>query len=64
VGQQNFDGTMKEPKLLPSRLPHVLLNGASGIAVGMATDIPSHNSARSSARASSCSTIPRRRSRS
>jgi topoisomerase IV subunit A len=39
----NFDGTMKEPKLLPSRLPHVLLNGASGIAVGMATDIPSHN---------------------
>jgi topoisomerase IV subunit A len=41
--QQNFDGTMKEPRLLPSRLPHVLLNGASGIAVGMATDIPSHN---------------------
>jgi topoisomerase-4 subunit A len=40
---QNFDGTMKEPRLLPSRLPHVLLNGASGIAVGMATDIPSHN---------------------
>jgi len=39
----NFDGTMREPKLLPSRLPHVLLNGASGIAVGMATDIPSHN---------------------
>jgi topoisomerase IV subunit A len=39
----NFDGTMKEPKLLPSRLPHVLLNGASGIAVGMATDIPPHN---------------------
>src|SRR5205823_2971261 len=40
---QNFDGTLKEPKLLPSRLPHVLLNGGSGIAVGMATDIPSHN---------------------
>jgi topoisomerase-4 subunit A len=39
----NFDGTLREPKLLPSRLPHVLLNGASGIAVGMATDIPSHN---------------------
>jgi topoisomerase-4 subunit A len=39
----NFDGTLKEPKLLPSRLPHVLLNGASGIAVGMATDIPPHN---------------------
>src|SRR3954465_923862 len=42
-GGQNFDGTLREPKLLPSRLPHVLLNGASGIAVGMATDIPSHN---------------------
>jgi topoisomerase-4 subunit A len=41
--QANFDGTLKEPRLLPSRLPHVLLNGASGIAVGMATDIPSHN---------------------
>jgi topoisomerase-4 subunit A len=39
----NFDGTMEEPKLLPARLPHVLLNGASGIAVGMATDIPPHN---------------------
>jgi len=39
----NFDGTLEEPKLLPSRLPHVLLNGASGIAVGMATDIPPHN---------------------
>lgn len=39
----NFDGTMKEPSLLPARLPNVLLNGAAGIAVGMATDIPSHN---------------------
>src|SRR5215213_9864242 len=39
----DFDGTLQEPKLLPSRLPHVLLNGASGIAVGMATDIPPHN---------------------
>jgi topoisomerase-4 subunit A len=39
----NFDGTLQEPKLMPSRLPHVLLNGASGIAVGMATDIPPHN---------------------
>jgi topoisomerase IV subunit A len=39
----NFDGTMKEPRLLPARLPHVLLNGTSGIAVGMATDIPPHN---------------------
>ena len=39
----NFDGTLDEPKLLPSRLPHVLLNGAAGIAVGMATDVPPHN---------------------
>jgi topoisomerase IV subunit A len=39
----NFDGTLREPKLLPARLPHVLLNGASGIAVGMATDLPPHN---------------------
>jgi topoisomerase-4 subunit A len=39
----NFDGTLDEPRLLPSRLPQVLLNGASGIAVGMATDIPPHN---------------------
>jgi len=39
----NFDGTMEEPKLLPSRLPHILLNNTTGIAVGMATDIPSHN---------------------
>ena len=39
----NFDGTLEEPKLLPARLPNVLLNGGSGIAVGMATDIPPHN---------------------
>jgi topoisomerase-4 subunit A len=39
----NFDGTMKEPELLPARLPNVLLNGTTGIAVGMATDIPPHN---------------------
>ena len=39
----NFDGTMKEPVLLPARLPNVLLNGTMGIAVGMATDIPPHN---------------------
>lgn len=39
----NFDGTLKEPELLPARLPNVLLNGAMGIAVGMATDIPPHN---------------------
>ncbi|MDX1997949.1 MAG: DNA topoisomerase IV subunit A, partial [Thermoanaerobaculia bacterium] len=39
----NFDGTLDEPRLLPARLPHVLLNGAAGIAVGMATDIPPHN---------------------
>ncbi|WP_233843268.1 DNA topoisomerase IV subunit A [Dyella sp. 2HG41-7] len=39
----NFDGTLEEPSWLPSRLPHVLLNGSMGIAVGMATDIPPHN---------------------
>jgi topoisomerase-4 subunit A len=39
----NFDGTLDEPELLPARLPNVLLNGASGIAVGMATDILPHN---------------------
>ena len=39
----NFDGTLDEPVLLPARLPNVLLNGATGIAVGMATDIPPHN---------------------
>jgi topoisomerase-4 subunit A len=39
----NFDGTLREPTLLPARLPAVLLNGATGIAVGMATDIPPHN---------------------
>lgn len=41
--QPNFDGTLEEPTLLPARVPNVLLNGASGIAVGMATDIPPHN---------------------
>ena len=40
---RTFDGTIDEPKLLPARLPFVLLNGATGIAVGMATDIPPHN---------------------
>ncbi|GGO65460.1 DNA topoisomerase IV subunit A [Bowmanella pacifica] len=39
----NFDGTLKEPKVLPARLPHILMNGVTGIAVGMATDIPPHN---------------------
>ena len=39
----NFDGTMNEPSWLPARVPHVLLNGSMGIAVGMATDIPPHN---------------------
>jgi len=39
----NFDGTLEEPALLPARLPNVLLNGATGIAVGMSTDIPPHN---------------------
>jgi len=39
----NFDGTLDEPMVLPARLPHILLNGVTGIAVGMATDIPPHN---------------------
>jgi topoisomerase-4 subunit A len=39
----NFDGTLEEPSWLPARVPHVLLNGSMGIAVGMATDIPPHN---------------------
>ncbi len=39
----NFDGSLKEPVTLPSRLPNILLNGTTGIAVGMATDIPPHN---------------------
>ena len=39
----NFDGTLEEPLILPARLPNLLLNGTSGIAVGMATDIPPHN---------------------
>ncbi|MCR6652501.1 MAG: DNA topoisomerase IV subunit A [Cellvibrionaceae bacterium] len=41
--QPNFDGTLDEPKVLPARVPTVLLNGTTGIAVGMATDIPPHN---------------------
>src|SRR5690606_23189729 len=40
--QPNFDGTLEEPVVLPSRVPNVLLNGTPGIAVGMATDIPPH----------------------
>jgi len=39
----NFDGTLEEPRLLPAQCPHILLNGITGIAVGMATDIPPHN---------------------
>lgn len=41
--QANFDGTLQEPVVLPAQLPNVLLNGATGIAVGMTTDIPPHN---------------------
>ncbi len=41
--QANYDGTLQEPRVLPARLPFLLLNGASGIAVGMATEIPPHN---------------------
>src|SRR5678815_225311 len=39
----NFDGTLSEPTLLPAQLPNLLLNGTSGIAVGMSTDVPPHN---------------------
>ncbi|MGG6343299.1 DNA topoisomerase IV subunit A [Stenotrophomonas indicatrix] len=39
----NFDGTLQEPTWMPARLPHLLLNGTTGIAVGMATDVPPHN---------------------
>jgi topoisomerase-4 subunit A len=41
--QPNFDGALNEPTLLPAQVPHVLLNGTTGIAVGMATDVPPHN---------------------
>ncbi|KRL91740.1 DNA gyrase subunit A [Limosilactobacillus ingluviei] len=41
--QDNYDGTEKEPQVLPSRFPNLLVNGAAGIAVGMATNIPTHN---------------------
>jgi topoisomerase-4 subunit A len=41
--QPNFDGSLEEPTILPAQVPHVLLNGTTGIAVGMATDIPPHN---------------------
>ena len=41
--QDNYDGTKQEPKVLPSRIPNLLVNGSSGIAVGMATNIPPHN---------------------
>ena len=41
--QLNFDDTLKEPTVLPTRIPNLLINGASGIAVGMATNMPTHN---------------------
>jgi len=41
--QENYDGSLKEPKVLPAKLPNVLINGSTGIAVGMATNIPPHN---------------------
>ena len=41
--QLNFDDTLKEPTVLPTRIPNLLVNGASGIAVGMATNMPTHN---------------------
>lgn len=56
----NFDGTLDEPATLPARLPNVLLNGTTGIAVGMATDIPPTISGKSPTPVSTCSTTPRR----
>src|SRR3989338_6503841 len=41
--KENFDGSLKEPQVLPSRIPNLLVNGSSGIAVGMATNVPPHN---------------------
>ena len=41
--EDNFDGSLKEPKVLPTKIPNLLVNGATGIAVGMATNIPTHN---------------------
>ena len=41
--QDNYDGSEREPIVLPSRIPNLLVNGATGIAVGMATNIPPHN---------------------
>ena len=40
---QNYDGSLQEPRILPARIPNLLINGSSGIAVGMATSIPPHN---------------------
>jgi topoisomerase-4 subunit A len=59
----NFDGTLKEPSWLPSRVPHVLLNGSTGIAVGMATDIPPHNLREVASACIACSTNRTRASR-
>ena len=60
--QPNFDGTLNEPRVLPSRLPHVLLNGASGIAVGLARTSRRITSVSWSGRRSVCWRIPRRNS--
>lgn len=43
IGEKNFDDSLDEPTVLPAKLPNLLLNGAIGIAVGMATNIPPHN---------------------
>jgi len=48
----NFDASLKEPVVLPSKIPNLLVNGSSGIAVGMATNIPPHNLRRSVTRSS------------
>ena len=54
----NYDGSLQEPLVLPAQVPNLLVNGSSGIAVGMATNIPPHNLARSSTPASPSSGGP------
>ena len=52
--QPNYDGKEKEPTVLPTKIPNLLINGSSGIAVGMATNIPPHNLSESSTAPSTC----------
>ena len=60
--QPNFDGTLEEPTVLPAQVPNLLLNGTTGIAVGMATDIPPHNLKKRSRPPSTCWIHPKQRS--